>query len=561
MRLSVKLDHILNFTKIPPRLVYTLLLLLALVLTWIGSRNRPDPVWQKANEIMVQPRLMIEDVVDSLGLLYAEVHHKPIKIGQIDSTGYKLLEKPRLRTLAWPRFRDFCRMAVQNNAVILSGVTGTGTTKLAEKTAMFIATYPEHNILSIHCAPEFDLELHKKYIGWEDESGQFQQGALLMFLEKCRQNPTQRFVCVIDNFDKINPETFFGPELWEKLGSPKEKSIIGGKEVVIPNNFFMFSVTHRGPGSRVEFNEEHIKRLGKPYIVQPDPTELLDYFKKGAVEIINDPKKDSTKIKEDLPALLSNINKRRMLYYFLKSNEMMNKQYGEGFELGQGSNVRKFYKEKDLNKLKETYINHINAIRGVKSLTMNDFESLDYTVTNNGIEPHTNFFERQIKILADTGYLVEITMVATTALLTTLIGYWIFRRREKMIRKFGKEAQQIYDDFEDEKISAEEAARRLEQIKSEVNDLVLKRSLNYTEGLYFMGFVDDKVRRIDFSRNVSENFLELFNAFMEDDVLTENEYQKLCQFLESMRNKIPVETYHTFIEKVEWAYRNKSANN
>jgi hypothetical protein len=182
-------------------------------------------------------------------------------------------------------------------------------------------------------------------------------------------------------------------------------------------------------------------------------------------------------------------------------------------------------------------------------------------VTNNGIEPHTNFFERQIKILADTGYLVEITMVATTALLTTLIGYWIFRRREKMIRKFGKEAQQIYDDFEDEKISAEEAARRLEQIKSEVNDLVLKRSLNYTEGLYFMGFVDDKVRRIDFSRNVSENFLELFNAFMEDDVLTENEYQKLCQFLESMRNKIPVETYHTFIEKVEWAYRNKSANN
>ena len=560
MRLSVKKDHILNFTKIPPRLVFTLLSLLALVMAWVGSRNRPDPVWQKANDIMMQPRLMIEDVVDSLGLLYAEVHHKPIKIGSIDSTGYKLLEKPRLRTLAWPRFRDFCRMAIKNNNVILSGVTGTGTTKLAEKTAAFIATDPEQNILNVHCAPEFDLELHKKYIGWEDASGQFQQGLFLIFLEKCRLNPKQRFVCVIDNFDKINPETFFGPELWEKLGSPKEKTIIGGKEVSIPNNFFMFSVTHRGPGSRVEFNEEHIKRLGNPYIVQPDPTELLAYFQDGAVEIIIDPKEDSAQVNDDLPALLSNINKRRVLYYFLKSNEMMNKQYGEGFELGQGSNIRKFYKEKDLDKLKETYINHINAIRGVKSLTMNDFESLDYTVANNGIEPHTNFFERQLKMLADTGYLVEITMVATTALLTTLIGYWIFRRREKMIRKFGKEAQQIYDDFEDEKISAEEAARLLEKIKSEVNDLVLKRSLNYTEGLYFMGFVDDKVRRIDFSRNVSENFLELFNAFMEDDVLTENEYQKLCQFLESMRNKIPVETYHTFIEKVEWAYRNKSAH-
>ena len=146
-------------------------------------------------------------------------------------------------------------------------------------------------------------------------------------------------------------------------------------------------------------------------------------------------------------------------------------------------------------------------------------------------------------------------MVTATALLTTFIGWWIFRRREKMIRNYGEQATIIFNAFEEQRSSGEEASRELEKIKSEVNDLVLKRKLNYNEGLYFMAFVDDKVRRIDFARNVSENFLELFNAFMEDDVLTENEYLKLCQFLLSMKHKIPEETYKTFTDKVESVYR------
>lgn len=498
---------------------------------------------------------MLDDAIDSINVLYNSIHPEkhPRKN---DSTGYEILSTPHLRTLSWPKFKNFCIETENQKLLMVSGVTGTGATKLAEKAASFLASDPIKNVLMIRCSPEFDLEFHKKYIGREDEKGQFLPGQLLQFWDQCRLHPKERFVCVIDNFDKINPETFFGPELWEHLSSPKEKAIIGGKEVGLPPNFRMLSVTHLGPGSRVEFNEEHLKRLGRRYIVEPDACELLDYFDKGIRDLKAENKGDTGKVRDQLAALVSGTNRRRMVFYMLKANELMRKKYAPGFELGQGSNLRKNYMPAQLNNLKNTYITHISAIRGVDALKMSDFNDLDYTVENNGYEPHTNFFDRQIKWLSDTGYLVEITMVAATALLTTLIGWWFFRRREKLIRNYGSLAQDVYALFEEQKISAEDAAKQLESIKNEVNQLVLKRQLNYTEGLYFIGFVDDKVRRVDFARNLSENFLELFNAFMEDNVLTENEYNKLCQFLQSIRHKIPEESYQNFIHKVEWAYKN-----
>jgi hypothetical protein len=42
---------------------------------------------------------------------------------------------------------------------------------------------------------------------------------------------------------------------------------------------------------------------------------------------------------------------------------------------------------------------------------------------------------------------------------------------------------------------------------------------------------------------------------MEDDVLSENEYLKLMQFLQSIRHKIPEEAYIQFYNKVENTYR------
>lgn len=530
---------------LPPFRTYLFTLPLLALLLWLGLRNRPDPVWLQAGELVSQRFSLLQDVPDSLQRLYCDWHNLPFQAG--DSTALRLISTPSLSVIEWTTFRDFFRTATRQPFMVVSGVTGVGTTKQTKHLVRLLTGRPE-NVLTVECAPQFDLDYHKKYIGYESD-GKFIPGELLLFWEKCRQHPEQHFAAVIDNFDKINPETFFGPQLWESLSTRGDTADLHGYKAVPPPNFHLFSVTHLGPGSLVEFNAEHFKRLGRQYVLPPNPRELLEYLRR---------KKPATLDSAHRAAIGDTLQMQQFIFYFLKTNELLRERYGLGYQLGQGSNVRDFYAPADLADLKETYLIHLNALRRTRQLTERDFDPLDYTVRTGGLEPNSSFLARQVQYLHDTGYFVEITMVATTALLTFLAGLWMFRRREQLIRHYGERALQIYNGFETQQISADIAARRLEEIKHEVDSLVMRRKLNYTEGLYFLAFVEDKAKRIDFARNVSENFLELFNAFMEDNMLTESEYQKLRQFLQSIRHKVPAEIYNQFLEKVETAY---AANN
>jgi hypothetical protein len=544
-----------------PSWAYSILLAAAVAGIWWGTRNHTDPLWSTVVAVQQAPCNMLDAAVDSLDRLYSEVHplyrRRPAALG-IDSAGFRILATPYLRTLAYEKFAAFCRLArqriKQRQHLVIAGVTGTGATKIAEKAASFLATDPIANVMTVRCSPESDQEMHHTYIGQEIPDKGFVKGKLLLFWETCRRAPKEQFICVIDNFDKINPEAFFGPELWEKLSSTKEVAILGGENVDIPKNCLIMSVTHLGPGSKIEFNQEHYKRLGQPYEVEPNACELLDYMRKEARELASEVHKDSSKY-HDMADLISTANQRRMLYFFLKTNAMLRTRYGPGYELGQGSDIKKFCLSNQSEALQQTYIHHINSLKVSRPLRRKDFSDINYTIAHNGLAAGTNFFARQVQWLADTGYLVEVTMVAATALLTTLIGWWLLRRRERIIRSYGTIAQEIFNQFESGQMTAEVAAKRLETIKSEVNDLVLRRDLNYTEGLYFLGFVEDKMRQVEFASSVSANFLELFNAFMEDEVLTENEYNKLGQFLNSIRHKIPEESYQSFLAKVEKAYQ------
>lgn len=535
--------------SLPPARLYLFLLPLLAVGCWFGLRNHPDPLWDEAGMLLRQRHLTLEEAPDSLQLLYCRIHNLPYEAG--DSTALKLVSKPYISVIEWSRFRALAEAVLDRKFVVVSGVTGVGGTKLPRHLSRLIANRPE-NLLEINCAPQFDLDFHKKYIG-EEEDGKFEPGRLLEFWENCKRFPEQKFVAVADNFDKINPETFFGPELWESLSSSRDTAYLGGKPVTVPPNFYFISVTHLGPGSLIEMNEEHFKRLGRQHILHPDARELLGLLHQQAQKLSKQTALDSTDASR-LAALRDTAQLQKFLFYFLKTNQLITSRYGQGFQLGHGSNIRNHYREEDLPQFKETYLNHINALRPPRALTEEDFEPLDFTVRTNGMEQGSNFLSRQIQYLDDTGYLVEITMVASTALLTMLFGWWLFRRREQIIRRYGERAQQVYSGFETQVISADVAGRRLEEIKNEVDGLVMRRRLNYTEGLYFLAFIEDKVKRIEFARNVSENFLELFNAFMEDDILTESEYLKLRQFLQSIRHKIPIEIYEQFREKVEAAY-------
>ncbi|MEQ1744079.1 MAG: hypothetical protein ABMA02_01525 [Saprospiraceae bacterium] len=518
--------------------------LLALLI-WLGLRDRTDPVWLEAGALAREKHLLLQDVPDSLQRLYCAWSGLPYRPG--DSTALLIVSQPALSTIEWTAFSGLFREAMRRNNIVVAGVTGVGATKQTKHLARLLTGKPE-NVLLVECAPQFDLEYHKKYIGHEEE-GEFVPGELLRFWEHCRAYPEQRFVVLLDNFDKINPETFFGPLLWESLGTAGELVELGSKRVGLPPNCRLLSVTHHGPGSLVEFNGEHFKRLGRPYVVEPNVRELAEYLRR----------KWANSADTARAAAVADSGRMQMfLFYFLKTNLLLKERYGSGYQLGQGSGVRDFFLGKDLPEMKRTFMDHINALRRTHPMTERDFAPLDFTVRTGGLSQRSSFWDRQVQYLHDTGYFVEITMVATTALLTFLVGWWVFRRRERLIRFYGEQAQEVFAGFENQIISAEVASQRLEAIKYEVDGLVMRRRLNYTEGLYFLAFVEDKVKRIDFARNVSQNFLELFNTFMEDNMLTESEYTKLSQFLLAIRHKIPTETYDQFRKKVDEAY---GANN
>lgn len=501
---------------------------------------------------MQQRYRMLDGAVDSIQLLFNELHPTEPALDRSDSAAFRLISRPYLPVIEWKKFDSFCRTVQRKRFIVLSGVTSTGATNLAVCAARLLAGQPQ-NLLQINCAPQFDLEYHRKYIGRE-ENGRFVPGELLHFWDKCRRHPGQKFVVILDNFDKINPETFFGPEMWEMLSSRREPARLGTLEVQVPDNFYLISVTHFGPGAQTEFSEEHFKRIGRPYVLEPNVHELLEYLHRQEV-LLSARAATDTAAARQLALLRDTVEQRRFLYYFLKTNALICDRYSPGHQLGQGSNLRKCYLAGGVPALKQLFQDHINALRPERALSQKDFSSFDYTIANAGVAEHSNFLARQVQMLRDTGYLQEVTMVAATALLTALFGWWVFRRRERLIRSYGERVQQVFYDFDHQQTTAEEASRRLEEIKKEVDNLVLRRHLNYTEALYFMAFIEDKVKRIDFSRSVSEYFLELFNAFMEDNVLTENEYIKLCQFLESIRHKIPNEAYQQFNQKVEEAYK------
>lgn len=519
-------------------------------LVWFGLLDRPDPIWAQAGHLMAKRYSLLYEQRDSVELLYADIH--PESAGKKTGRAWSLMKQAGNSLIDWQVFQKLCRAVARQRFIVVSGVTGTGLTKQSKRAALLVAGAPER-VLYVACAPQFDLDLHRQYVGRaSQETGKFEAGEMLEFWERCYASPGQRFVALIDNIDKINPETFFGPELWEALGSSRDTANIGGKPRPVPPNFHLISTTHLGPGSLTELNEEHFKRIGRQHILHPNPRELLEYLHRESAKLAA--KSELSEADKTLMAAYADsLTWRRFLFYWIASNRFVASHYGEGYQLGQGAQLRACIA--DLEEFKNIWRRHLTALKVSPAALEKAFERMDYTAyTHPGQEAGSSLFARWLDYLENTGYMVEITMVACTALLTALIGWWMFRHRERLIRRYGEMAQQLFNDFEAQKTSAEEASTRLNDIRKEVDRLVMQRKLNYTEGLYFLAFVEDKTRRIDMARQVSEHFLELFNAFMDDNVLTENEYHKLIGFLQAIRLKIPEDIYNQFRDKVEIAY-------
>ena len=95
----------------------------------------------------------------------------------------------------------------------------------------------------------------------------------------------------------------------------------------------------------------------------------------------------------------------------------------------------------------------------------------------------------------------------------------------------------------------------INEIKRTFDNLVLTQKVNYNEAAFFYNFLEDKVRSITIAREINESFLKLMDAFLEDNVLTESEYAKLNQFLESISFKITTPQYEYYKKQIEDIYQ------
>ncbi len=542
---------------------------LSIWVLWKGFSNEKDPIWQETASLLRQNIVTLDKSPDSLRTLFHNFHGDAWSAVP-DSAIMNLIAKPYPPTMTFEKFKSFFNMVAERKFLLMSGVTGAGNTTLVDRIANIISNETMSNTdssrkMEILCAPQFDLDLHHRYIGFFDKKTFF-KGDLLKFWDKCRAQPKQKFVCLIDNFDKINPETFFGPELWQKLDDAKYPVVFGRDTIKIPDNFYLLCVTHAGVGQKIEMNNEHFKRFGGMVNLPPTPTELVlalrakkkevekDLKKKKETPQYDGQKKDLDKLESQLAALNDTPNLQRFVYFFTKTNEFLSEKYSTSHQLGQWSDVRKQFQPKDFDNLQDIFINHVNAFHPQAELKKADFEPILYSIKNEGDVEGSSPVWRAGSTLAAWGFASELGVAGSFALISGIFGWWYFRRRHQYIKDFTIKINNLMDDYYQNKKPCDDIVVEINDLKQAFDELVLSQKVNYNEASFIYGFLDDKVRTIQIAREINESFLKLMDAFLEDNVLTDSEYAKLNQFLESMRFKITTPQYQAYKKQIEETY-------
>lgn len=542
----------LNITKRKLTVGTIFLFLLGIFLIW-GLKDNIDPFWGELDQWMVADFQTLDKSIPELQTMYENFQHHPV---ENDSLAFQLVASPFLPAIEFDKFKSYFRLVTQKKMLLLSSVSGSGTTTITTRLAKLIATYPEKNVLNILCAPAFDLEYHKRYIG-ETIDGQFKQGILLDFFDRCHTHPDEKFVLLIDHFDKINPETFFGPALWEKLDNPDVKVIMGSKTIEVPNNFYMIAIIHAGASAKVELTNEHFKRLGgQPHFLEPEFKELIIYLRKR----LKDKKQElashpSERLREEVEYLSDTTHLKKLLYFFKKANQLIKNNYSKGHTLGQWSNIRKLYAAKDFDKLDDIFISHVNALKPHTIIRKKDFEPILYAIEHEGSLKGTNFINTQLKVMEEKGFLTEFVVGLSFLLITGLFSLFFFKRRQNYLRSYTTKVYDLMDAYEGKEMNYETVSMQIHSIKKEVDTLVMNNDLNYQEATFFYTFIQDKISRIEVTKSVNENFLQLMDMFLDDGVLSKKEYKKLERFLNSIKSKITEEDYLRFKSEMDKMYR------
>jgi hypothetical protein len=544
---------------------------LSIWLLWKGFRNEKDTAWSDTQSLLEKNYFTLENAQDSVGALFRRFHNDNTIS---DSAVFQLVSQPYTPTMTWDKFREYFKTFTERRSAIVIGVTGTGKTRLLDCITNVIVGEVAANTeggkkIQIMCAPQFDLDLHRRYIGYY-EGKNFVKGELLKFWDLCRTRPNERFVCLIDNFDKINPETFFGPQLWEKLDDAKFNVVLGKDTIQIPDNFYLLAITHSGVGQKIELTNEHLKRFGGQIILPPTAVELVLYLKgkrkevekdlvKKQAELAQKPSeklsKDIAKLEKQAQVLRDTAHLQRFVYFFTKTNEMIGEKYSQSHQLGQWSDVRKKFMPDELVDVQTTFTSHVNSFHPQAELRNEDFKGIHYTLNNEGSLQNTSPVWKAVDKLAELGFASELGVAGSFALVSGIFGWFYFRRRHKTIKDYTGRVYAVMDEFTKGQRGYDDLRAEINAIKREFDDMVLEQKVNYNEASFFYGFLEDKSRQIEFAREVNESFLKLVDVFLEDNVLTEGEYAKLKQFLESIKNKLGTAQYVMYKNQIEEIYQ------
>ncbi len=481
--------------------------------------------------------ITVEDRFDSLEQVYKTIHKHSDDIEQFKD----IISKPFPLIDECDKFCHFLDLVLSKKKVIVEGISGTGKTTLIDRTARIIAGKTE-NILKLECVERLEAEYHKIWIGTRNND-KFQAGKLLRFFEVCKQNPEENFIFIIDDIDKIYPSALFGSEVWKELDNPIYDTFIEGyeKEIAIPDNFYMISIMHSDVGNVIEMTSEHFRRLGEIYVLEPNVKTLLMYI-----------------LTKQEKLNLSYQHIKKLLYVFVKVNEYIQLNYGNGSRLGQWSNLRKQIEPDKFQNFLNEFVVNVNAFKLIKQLILNDLNDIVYSANNNGILLYSSDLSMLYEALVDIGILSELSVAITFTLISGITGWVILNRRRKLLNDYNRKILEAYNDYEAGRISLEDAIGLIIQRKNMLKNMVIEKKIKYEEYIYFSFLIDDTFKRIDSlndSNKVLSGFDSTFNEFLSDGHIDESEYQILHKFLDSMKPAISLEIYYSLKDKIQ-QYRN-----
>lgn len=529
-----------------------LLIFLAAFGLWKITRNQQDPDWLRLKNLKPSQIRTLEKSPDKLQLLFEEFHGKEIAD---NNTAIELIAQPYVPIMEYSKFEKYIKVLKEENRILISTVEGGGSTTLVSRLAQFIAI-DEARILNIKCVPQFDLIYHRKYIG-EVKDDKFRKGELLLFWEECLRQPNKKFIAVLDDFDEINPETFFGPDLWENLNNKKYKKFISGEEIIIPDNFYMISTTLSAIGSRIQLHNEHFKRIGRNIYLKPNTIDLVLYLERSRNSINKKIKKKelvSLTEKKQSNALNNSKNVLEYLYLFEKTNHIIEQDISKTSQLAQWSDIRKLYLPEDRNKLIETFISHVNSISPEKKFDKTSFQPIFYTLKNDGLLAGSSMLATSFKVFKEWGFLTEFVVAICFALVTALISLYLSSKRKRKVTKFLTKSEEIYMDFENRTLDTEVAINKLAELKLEIEEHTKGNKISFPEAIFFYNSVRSKVNSIEITKNINATFLILMDVFLDDEKLSKNEYDKLVAFLSKIEHNIPKNDMQRMKDQVNQAW-------